>query len=94
MDAPHHGSYNVPTMKHDATFRLRMPKGEITALKRVARDRGQAASDYVRRLIAEQVRRDEAARKVRELLRAAPAGDLTDEEAMRLADEAKHASRR
>jgi len=71
-----------------------MPKGEIAALKRVARDRGQPASDYVRRLISEQVRRDEAARKVRELLKAAPAGDLTDDEAMKLADEAKHASRR
>lgn len=81
-------------MKHDATFRLRMPRAEIAALKRVARDRGQAASDYVRRLISEQVRRDEAARKVRELLKAAPAGDLTDDEAMKLADEAKHASRR
>ena len=81
-------------MNHDATFRLRMPKEEIAALKRVARDRGQAASDYVRRLIAEQVRRDEAGRKVRALLKAAPAGDLSDEEAMRLADEAKHASRR
>lgn len=94
MDSPIQGSYNVATMKHDATFRLRMPRGEIEALKRVARERGQAASDYVRRLIAEQVRRDEAARKVRELLRAAPAGDLSDREAMRLADEAKHASRR
>ena len=94
MESPSSGSYNVATMKHDATFRLRMPKGEIAALKRVARDRGQAASDYVRRLITEQVRRDEAARKVLELLRAAPAGDLSDEEAMRLADEAKHASRR
>ncbi len=81
-------------MKHDATFRLRMPRGEIAALKRVARDRGQGASEYVRRLVSEQVRRDEAARKVRELLRAAPAGDLSDEEALRLADEAKHASRR
>lgn len=81
-------------MKHDTTFRLRLPRGELSALKRVARARGQAASDYVRRLIAEQVRRDEAASKVRELLLAAPAGDLSDEEAMRLADEAKHASRR
>jgi hypothetical protein len=81
-------------MKHDAVFRLRMPKREIAALKRVARDRGQPASDYVRRLLTEHVRRDEAARKVREALRAAPAGGMTDEEALELADEAKHASRR
>jgi hypothetical protein len=80
-------------MKNDAIFRLRLQKGELAALKRVARARGQAASDYVRRVVAEQVRRDEANRKVRELLRAAPAGDLSDEEALRLADEAKHASR-
>ncbi|HET9555100.1 MAG TPA: hypothetical protein VFP50_19195 [Anaeromyxobacteraceae bacterium] len=81
-------------MKHDAVFRLRMPKREIAALKRVARERGQAASDYVRRLVAEHVRRDEAAQQVRELLRAAPAAALTDDEALALADEAKHATRR
>lgn len=94
MDPKAACSYNDPTMKHDAVFRLRMPKGEIAALKRVARSRGQGASEYVRRLVAEQVRREEAARKVRELLEAAPAGPLSDDEAMALADEAKHAARR
>jgi len=80
-------------MRKDSVFRVRMPTSEVTALKRVARERGQAASEYARRLIAEQVRRDEAARRVREALRGAPKGRLTDEEAMELANEAKHAGR-
>jgi predicted transcriptional regulator len=80
-------------MRKDSVFRVRMPSSEVAALKRVARERGQAASEYARRLIAEQVRRDEAARRVREALRSAPRGRLTDEEALGLADEAKHAGR-
>jgi hypothetical protein len=80
-------------MRKDSVFRLRMPSSEVAALKRVARERGQAASEYARRLIAEQVRRDEAARRVRARLRGAPRGRLTDEEALRLANKAKHASR-
>lgn len=81
-------------MRKDSVFRVRMPSAEVAALKRVARSRGQPASEYARRLIVEQVRRDEAARRVREALRRAPRGGLTDEEALRLADEAKHAARR
>ena len=46
------------------------------------------------RLITEQVRHDEAARRVYESLRKAPKGRLTDEQAMKLADEAKHAGYR
>ncbi len=78
-------------MRKDSVFRVRMPSAEVAALKRVARSRGLPASDYARRLIVEQVRRDEAARRVREALRRAPRGGLTDEEALRLADEAKQA---
>jgi len=70
-----------------------MPSSEVAALKRVARERGQAASEYARRLLAEQVHRDEAARRVREALREASRGRLTDDEALDLADEAKHAGR-
>ena len=81
-------------MRKDSVFRVRMPSAEVAALKRVARAKGQPASDYVRRLIVEQVRRDEAARRVREALRRAPRGDLGDKEALSLADEAKHAGRR
>jgi hypothetical protein len=80
-------------MRKDRVFRLRMPTAEVAALKRVAKDKGEAASAYVRRLVAEQVRRDDAARSVREMLRAARKGRLTDAQAMRLADEAKHATR-
>jgi hypothetical protein len=80
-------------MRKDSVFRLRMLTTEVAALKRVARERGQAASEYARRLIAQEVRRDEAARRVRETLRKATRGRLTDEAAMKLANEAKHASR-
>jgi hypothetical protein len=80
-------------MRKDSVFRVRMPGKEVAALKRVAKERGQAASEYARRLISDQVRRDEAARRVGEALRRAPKGKLTDEQAMKLADEAKHASR-
>ncbi len=80
-------------MRKDSVFRIRMPTSEVAALKRVARERGQSASEYARRLIVEQVRRDEAVHRVREALRSASKGRLTDEEAMELANEAKHASR-
>jgi predicted DNA-binding protein len=80
-------------MRKDRIFRLRMPTAEVTALKRVAKEKGQAASAYVRRVIAEEVRRDDAGRRVREALRSRGKGKLTDAEAMRLADEAKHATR-
>jgi hypothetical protein len=80
-------------MRKDSVFRLRMPSSEVTALKRVAKERGQAASEYARRLIVEQLHRDEAARRVRQALRSAPRGKLTDEQAMKLADKAKHAER-
>lgn len=80
-------------MRKDSVFRVRMPSSEVAALKRVAKERGQAASDYARRLIVEQVRRDEAARRVRAALQGAPRARMTDEEALELADEAKHASR-
>ncbi len=80
-------------MRKDSVCRVRMPSAEVAALKRVARAKGQHASEYVRRLIVEQVRRAEGARRVREALRRAPRGGLTDEEALALADEAKHAGR-
>jgi hypothetical protein len=81
-------------MRKDRVFRVRMPSAEVAALKRVARQRGQPASEYARSLIVEQVRRDEVARRVRDALRGARKTRLTDDEALALADEAKHASRR
>lgn len=80
-------------MRKDSLFRVRMPSSEVAALERVAKERGQAASGYARTLIVEQVARDEAARHVREALRGGRQSRLTDDQALALADEAKHASR-
>jgi propanediol dehydratase small subunit len=87
-------SHNEATMKNDAIFRLRLPRKELEAIKSVARAHGRPASDYVRSLIGERVKREYAAMRVREMLGAMKPGRMTDEEAMALADEAKHASRR
>ena len=80
-------------MHKDRVFRLRMPGREVAALKRVAKDKGIAASAYARRVIVDEVRRDDAARRIREALRGGAKSRLPDAEAMRLADEAKHATR-
>lgn len=79
--------------RKDSVFRVRLPGEQAAALKRVARERGLPASEYARRLIFEQVRRDEATRRVRDALRRARPGRLSDDDALALADEAKHASR-
>ena len=94
MDTSAACSHNEPTMKHDAIFRLRMPREELEALKRVAKDRRQPASDYVRELIWEHVRRADAIRRLHERMDDMEPSTMTEEEAMALADEAKHASRR
>jgi len=94
MDIPASCTHNEATMKNDAIFRLRMPREELLALKRVARAYGRPASDYVRSLIGERVKREYAAMRVREMLDAMKPSRMTEEEAMALADEAKHASRR
>lgn len=94
MDSPALCSHNEPTMKHDAIFRLRLPREELEALKRVAKDRRQPASDYVRELIWEHVKRADAIRRLHQMMDAAKPARMTDDEAMELADWAKHASRR
>jgi Arc/MetJ-type ribon-helix-helix transcriptional regulator len=81
-------------MKHDAIFRLRLPREELEALKRVAKGRRQPASDYVRELIWEHVRRADAVQRLHAMMDAMPPSEMTEAEAMALADEAKHASRR
>ena len=81
-------------MKHDAIFRLRLPREELEALKRVAKLRRQPASDYVRELIWDQVRRADAIHRLHAMMDAAKPALMTEDEAMALADEAKHASRR
>lgn len=94
MDTATGCSHNDTTMKHDAIFRLRLPREELEALKRVAKSRRQPASDYVRELIWEQVKRADAIQRLHALMDAMEPSDMTEEEAMALADEAKHASRR
>jgi hypothetical protein len=80
-------------MAKDAVFRMRMPSSALSALQRVAKDKGLPASEYARRMLAEEVGRDESARRVREALRKARRARLDDERALALADEAKHRSR-
>jgi predicted DNA-binding protein len=94
MDTAASCSHNDTTMKNDAIFRLRLPRKELEALKRVAKAHGRPASDYVRSLIGDRVKREYAAMRVREMLDAMKPSRMTEEEAMALADEAKHASRR
>jgi hypothetical protein len=81
-------------MSNDATVSIRLTRTERSAVMRAARARGQSAGAYLRRLVQDEVRRDAAAWEVRAMLAAARPGELTDEQAMKLADEAKHASRR
>jgi hypothetical protein len=94
MDTAASCSHNDTTMKNDAIFRLRLPRKELEALKRVAKDRRQPASDYVRELIWDHVRRADAIRRLHAMMDAMKPSQMTEEEAMELADEAKHASRR
>lgn len=80
-------------MPKDAVFRMRIPGSALAALQRVAREKGLPASEYARRKLADEVRKDESALRVREALRKAARSRLSDEKAMTLADEAKHRSR-
>jgi uncharacterized protein (DUF1778 family) len=80
-------------MSNDATISIRLTKSERSAVMRAAKGRGQSVTTYLRRLVQDQVRRDAAA-TVRAMLGSARSGELTDEQAMKLAEEAKHASRR
>lgn len=86
-------SHNVPTMKKDTIFRLRMSRKELEAIKRVAKAHRKPASDFVRELVWEHVRKAEAIRRLHAMMDAMPESDLSDDEAMALADEAKHATR-
>lgn len=80
-------------MPKNAVFRLRMHGSDLTALQRVAKEKGLAASEYARRLLALEVRRDQSAQRVRNALRTARPGRLDDSAAMALADEARHRTR-
>jgi hypothetical protein len=93
MDNAILSSHNVAIMDKDTVFRFRIPRKQLAALKRVAKAEHKPASEYVRELVWERVRREDAIRRLHAMIDAAPTGDLTDEEAMALADEAKHATR-
>ena len=80
-------------MRKDAVYRMRVPKRTLAAIKRVAAARGEDASEWGRSIIEIEVRRDLAAIQLREQLRAAKPGSLTEDEAMSLVNQAKRATR-
>jgi hypothetical protein len=80
-------------MRKDAVYRMRVPKKTLAAIKRVAAARGEDASEWGRRIIELEVRRDLAAIDLREQLKAAKPGSLTEDEAMNLVNLAKRATR-
>jgi hypothetical protein len=63
------------------------------AIKRLAAAKGDDASEWRRAIIETQVRRDLAAIQLRAQVLAAKPGSLTEEEPLKLADEAKRATR-
>ncbi len=80
-------------MRKDAMFRVRVPRKTLAAIKRVAADRKTTASGWATAILEEELARDLAALELRKQIRTAPAGRLTEAEAMRLANEAKRATR-
>jgi hypothetical protein len=81
-------------MSKDAVFRLRVPKRTLSAIKRVAKDHNTSASAWAAPILEAELRRDLAAIELREQLRAARAGRVSEEEAMSLALSEQSASRR
>lgn len=80
-------------MRKDAVYRMRVPKRTLAAIKKVAAARGEDASEWGRAIIEAELRRDLAAIQLREQLRAAKPGRLSEKEAMDLALEAQRATR-
>ncbi len=80
-------------MRKDAVYRMRVPKKTLAAIKKVAAARGEDASEWGRAIIESEVRRDLAALQLRDQLRSARPGSLTEDEAMDLVNEAKRATR-
>lgn len=80
-------------MRKDAVYRVRVPKKTLAAIKRVAAAKGEDASAWGRAIIETELRRDLAALQLRDQLQAAKAGNLTEDEAMDLVNEAKRATR-
>ena len=85
-------SYILP-MRKDAVYRMRVPKKTLAAIKKVAAAKGEDASEWGRAIIEAELRRDMAALQLREQLKAARPGTLTEDEAMDLVNEARGATR-
>ena len=80
-------------MRKDAVYRMRVPKKTLAAIKKVAAARGEDASEWGRAIIEGELRRDLAAIQLRDQLRSARPGGLSEDEAMDLALEAQRATR-
>jgi len=80
-------------MRKDAVYRMRVPQKTLAAIKRVAAAKGEDASEWGRAIIETELRRDLAAIQLRDQLRAARPGSLTEAEAMDLVNEARRATR-
>jgi len=80
-------------MRKDAVYRMRVPRKTLAAIKRVAAAKGEDASEWGRAIIETELRRDLAAIQLRDQLRAARPGSITEAEAMDLVNEARRATR-
>jgi len=80
-------------MRKDAVYRMRVPKKTLAAIKKVAAAQGEDASEWGRAIIETELRRDLAALQLRDQLRTAKPGSLTEDQAMDLLGEAKRAPR-
>ena len=80
-------------MRKDAVYRMRVPRRTLAAIKRVAAAKGEDASEWGRAIIESELRRDLAAIQLRDQLRAAKPGGLSEDEAMDLVHEARRATR-
>ena len=80
-------------MLKNAVYRMRVPKRTLAAIKRVAKARGEDASEWGRAIIEAELGRDLAALELRNQLLEAKRGSLAEDEAMVIVDEAKQATR-
>ncbi len=80
-------------MRKDAVYRMRVPRKTLAAIKRVAAAKGEDASEWGRAIIESELRRDLAAIQLRDQLREAKPGGLSEDEAMDLVHEARRATR-
>ncbi len=80
-------------MRKDAVYRMRVPRKTLAAIKRVAAAKGEDASEWGRAIIESELRRDLAAIQLRDQLREAKPGGLSEDEAMDLVHEAWRATR-